>query len=304
MERTFYSHGKLLLTAEYVVLDGATALAIPTKKGQSLKVSHNGEANNMIHWMSYTLNNDCWFEDTFSISKHGIVAATDTKTSAILCEILKAAQQLNPLFLTEIKERTVTTHLEFPKNWGLGSSSTLISNIAQWAQVDPFKLLFNSFKGSGYDIAAAQAKSAFLYEVKNEVPKIVPSPLHWSFKDQLFFVHLNKKQDSKEGISAYKARQAKQQFDIAAFSAISEAMLHAANLTDFEKLIVEHEEATSSIIGLPTVKQQYFSSYNGAIKSLGAWGGDFVLATGTAKDMAYFKEMGYETILPFSEMCL
>ena len=36
---TYYSNGKLLITGEYVVLDGATALAIPTKYGQSLCVS-------------------------------------------------------------------------------------------------------------------------------------------------------------------------------------------------------------------------------------------------------------------------
>ena len=30
----FYSHGKLLLTAEYAVLEGVKALAIPTKRGQ------------------------------------------------------------------------------------------------------------------------------------------------------------------------------------------------------------------------------------------------------------------------------
>ena len=39
MEKTFYSNGKLLLTGEYVVLDGATALAIPTKYGQYLEIS-------------------------------------------------------------------------------------------------------------------------------------------------------------------------------------------------------------------------------------------------------------------------
>jgi len=38
-KRTFYSHGKLLLTAEYVILDGAKALALPTKFGQEMEIS-------------------------------------------------------------------------------------------------------------------------------------------------------------------------------------------------------------------------------------------------------------------------
>ena len=38
MEKTYYSNGKLLLTGEYVVLDGAEALAVPTRFGQNLTV--------------------------------------------------------------------------------------------------------------------------------------------------------------------------------------------------------------------------------------------------------------------------
>ena len=37
--QTFYGHGKLLLTGEYAVLDGAKALSIPTRFGQSLEVT-------------------------------------------------------------------------------------------------------------------------------------------------------------------------------------------------------------------------------------------------------------------------
>ena len=49
-QTTFRSHGKLLLTGEYVVLDGALSLAIPTVFGQDLKVENNtfGE----LHWIS------------------------------------------------------------------------------------------------------------------------------------------------------------------------------------------------------------------------------------------------------------
>ena len=36
MKKSFFSHGKLLLTGEYLVLDGSKALAIPTQKGQEI----------------------------------------------------------------------------------------------------------------------------------------------------------------------------------------------------------------------------------------------------------------------------
>lgn len=35
---SFKSNGKLLLTGEYLVLDGAVALALPTKMGQIMTV--------------------------------------------------------------------------------------------------------------------------------------------------------------------------------------------------------------------------------------------------------------------------
>ena len=44
----FYSHGKVLLTAEYAVLEGVKALSLPTKKGQSLTVEYN--KNKTIEW--------------------------------------------------------------------------------------------------------------------------------------------------------------------------------------------------------------------------------------------------------------
>ena len=43
--QTFYSNGKLLLTGEYLVIDGAKALAIPTQKGQSLSVKETEEGS-------------------------------------------------------------------------------------------------------------------------------------------------------------------------------------------------------------------------------------------------------------------
>ena len=48
--QTFYSHGKLLISAEYAVLDGALALALPTKFGQSLQVEST--PNQKIVWKS------------------------------------------------------------------------------------------------------------------------------------------------------------------------------------------------------------------------------------------------------------
>lgn len=296
----FHSNGKLLLTGEYVVLDGATALAIPTKYGQSLEVSSS--KNEGIYWESFDEKNNIWFEGNFKISDRQIASQnpSDLVRNQLL-KILQSAQKLNPEFLSNNEGIQVKTKLDFPRNWGLGTSSTLINNVAQWANVDGFALLAKSFGGSGYDIAAAQNDSPILYELKNGNPKFRKIHLPWDFTDSLFFVHLNKKQDSKDGIDRYKNASVHEK-TIQRISDISNKLLMCYSLSDFEKLMDVHEEIISEIINLPTIKKQLFSDYPNTIKSLGAWGGDFVLATGDASNIDYFRRKGFETIVPFAEM--
>ena len=64
---TFYSNGKLLITGEYVVLDGAKSLALPTKFGQNLSVE-KVDSNQLIHWVSYDHDGSIWFEATIPFS--------------------------------------------------------------------------------------------------------------------------------------------------------------------------------------------------------------------------------------------
>ena len=306
----FYSNGKLLLTGEYLVLDGAKALAIPTKFGQDLLVESIQEPE--LVWASFTNTGNCWFEAVFDLPKLRLKSASfnsDKEGSAefiaeTLLEILQEAKRLNPDFLNDKNGFLVKTKLTFPRNWGLGSSSTLINSIASWAKVDAFQLLWNSFKGSGYDVACAQNNSPIFYQIQNQKPVVKQVDFNPSFKENLFFVFLNQKQDSKEGIATYKEQQKDLSKEINRVSEISEGFLKASSLIDFEKIVVEHEQIISKIIHLKPVKERLFSDYFGEIKSLGAWGGDFVLATGNAETPKYFKNRGFETVLPYSEMIL
>ena len=90
---------------------------------------------------------------------------------------------------------------------------------------------------------------------------------------------------------------------LAEISDLCKSMEQVSDLAAFELLIREAEKIMSAVLDRPRIKEQYFSDFPGEIKSLGSWGGDFILATGDfAETQAYFSEKGYETILPFSEM--
>ena len=78
-----------------------------------------------------------------------------------LTVLLRAMNHLCPAFNKTGLE--LATNLDFPQEWGLGSSSTLINNLGQWLQINPYELLEKSFGGSGYDIAAAQSRSPLFY---------------------------------------------------------------------------------------------------------------------------------------------
>jgi len=219
-------------------------------------------------------------------------------------QLLKTAKRLNPEFLKSTKGYQVTTSLDFSRDWGLGSSSTLINNIANWADVDAYKLLESSFGGSGYDIACAQHSEAIMYQLKDNQRLVKSVDFNPKFSEHLYFVHLNKKQNSRDGIARYKAQKANLPPIISQISAISKLMLNCDSLLTFQALMTYHETIISKLVQLPTVKEEFFSDFNGAVKSLGAWGGDFILVASKNNPSNYFKNKGYNTLISYAEMIL
>ena len=308
LKTTYRSNGKLLVTGEYAVLDGAVSLALPTKYGQTLIVEPSTKKG--INWIAYDHENQPWLTAFFTMEElllkpEASVLKTTISEDRYLLAVLQTANSLNPDLLKEASGFDVTTHLEFPKNWGLGTSSTLINNLAQWFKVDPYLLLELTFGGSGYDIAAAQNDNPFTYERhegKNNALNVHFDPL---FKDELFFVHLGKKQNSRESIQHYRKQpKTKLAMDIKKISNLTSQFLACETLNEFELLIEIHETIISKLIDTPKVKLKLFPDFKGTVKSLGGWGGDFVLATGTEADMGYFRDKGYHSIIRYSEMVL
>ncbi|MBV1888579.1 MAG: GHMP kinase [Urechidicola sp.] len=308
--KKFYSNGKLLLTGEYLVLDGAKSLAIPTKFGQDLVVQKIHEQN--LIWESFDNQNNCWFQAEFRMSDLRIInetfdtASENSKESIAqtLQKILLTAKEMNSVFLNNEGGFIVKTNLTFPRDWGLGTSSTLINNIAQWAKANAFELLNNSFGGSGYDIACAQNNVPITFQLQNEKPLVETVNFNPSFSENLYFVHLNIKQDSKKAIQRYRENKENIKEGIFGVSQLTDEIIVCNSLIDFEKMLFEHEQIISKIIKNKPIKEVLFNNYFGEVKSLGAWGGDFVLATGNKNTPQYFKEKGFETVIPFNDMIL
>ena len=305
MKKEFYSNGKLLITGEYLVLDGAKALALPTKFGQNLIVEKT--KNQVIKWISYDADGSIWIDFQLSfqdILKKNTLGESESVKNTLI-EILHQGYLLNPDFIDNSEGYHITTQLTFPRNWGLGTSSTLINNIAQWLEIDAFVLLNNSFGGSGYDIACAQNDSPILYHLDNGKPIIETVSFEPQFAENLHFVYLEKKQSSKASIVSYYNNKNEALSDnIITNNKITSAVLKAKTLQEFAIALEEHEAEMSNILEMQTIKESLFPDFNGIIKSLGAWGGDFVLAISKENPADYFNQRSFRTIVSYKDMIL
>lgn len=302
MKKEFRSNGKLLLTAEYFVLDNAKAIALPTKLGQKL-LFEKAKSGNKIHWKSIDFENNIWFEALFSLADFAVIQTSQPQISDRLQQIFNAIHHQNNSFFSDESSYFFETQLEFPQHWGLGSSSTLLANLSQLAQINPYQLLQQTFGGSGYDIACAFSNQPITFQKDKECIKIENINLSKDITQHFAFVFLNKKQDSRQGIELYKSVSKNQVF-IEKITSISEKIISSKSIEAVENLLNEHESILCKHLGLPKVKNLYFNDYTGIVKSLGAWGGDFVLITKKENYRKYFKKKGFEVVLDYEEIIL
>ena len=294
------------MTGEYLVLKGALALALPLKLGQSLQVSLADTDTRRLHWVTQQPDK-AWFSVVFDTDTLQPVTTDDPAKAEKLASILKAIRQLKPRAFYGGDLR-IRTHLDFNPEWGLGSSSTLIANLARWAEVDPYELLRLTFGGSGYDIACATAEQAIYYQLIDGKPQTETTKYNPFFAEHLYFVYLGQKQSSSKEIKAFleKANPVDLQKDIEAVSEISRAVPQCENLDEFGMLMQCHERIIARCIGQEPV-QKRFPDFEGVLKSLGAWGGDFILAATEWDEKQvkeYFKKKGLNVVFSYGEIVL
>jgi mevalonate kinase len=323
----FYGHGKILFNSEYMILAGAKGLVLPSLLGQSMKVEVRRSHSNFIYWRSYNIQGQEWFFAQFEPWNLKLVSE-ETPEAKFLQSILQEARRLNIHFLREQGDVYVETRLEFPQEWGLGSSSSLIYNVAQWAYVSSLQLHRAVSKGSGFDVVAAGLGHPFSFWLDDGAAQ------HWetnqgvlSFADKLYFLPLGKKTNSELATKEFRDRlellDAKQKKSLVShFDTIHECLLAANNFVELRSLIENHETSLSQFLEIEKVSTRFHNILNLnftndeqwknlweniTMKSLGAWGGDMVLVASelpAEKLSEFFNNYFNLPLIPFKDLVL
>lgn len=299
-----YAHGKLMITGEYSVLDGAKSLAIPTKAGQHFRAKTLSSDANLLYWVALNAKNEIWLNLIFDKSNFECLNS-ESKEAFLLTTILQQIRKQQKDFLTEKNDTAVETALEFPNEWGLGSSATLIANIARWSGVSAYHLLQDTIGGSGYDVYCAVNDNPIFFQKNKDAITVNQAMFHPVFSDKVYFVYTGKKQLSSAGIQLYKNKIFDKQKLAVAISTLTDKIATCTTLADFEQYIMQHEALISDALGLPKVKDSLLPELDGCAKSLGAWGGDFVLLTTRSSRKAlhdYLHTKNIHTLFSYDEM--
>lgn len=289
----FSAHGKLMLFGEYVVMRGIPSLAFPTTLGQTLEVF----PSEFFSWTSFETGK-LWFSMRFDADLN-ILETNNESVAQKLMQILADAKAQKPdLFENPL---SFETQSNFNRAWGFGSSATLISLIAQWSDLDAYAINEKHFGGSGYDIACATASAPIWYN--RETKEVRNFNLPKAIADKLLFVYSGKKQNSQQEVTRFGETEIQEEV-LSKLKNIIEQITETDNIEQFETYIEQHETILSKILQRPTLKSTDFPDYPFSIKSLGAWGGDFFMATCRDLDEAkiYFIDSGRDTMFTFNEL--
>jgi len=295
----YYSCGKLLISGEYLILRGARGLALPTSKGQHLEVSPIEV--DLFEFESLDEQGENWFRARYSLPELMLISSNSEPQAIKLQSLLKLIQQQKPRFFKKGGGLRFISKLDFARDWGLGSSSTFINNLAQWAEMDPFQLSEQSFGGSAYDVVTAQEGQPILYNRVGNSYNVISASISRDLHPRLWFIHMGQKQDSAAEVARF-AELSVSDRDIDEVTRLSEQMASTDSLESFENCIERHEILLSRILGTKSASERFADYAAGRVKYLGAWGGDFMLATGRESDMDYFRAQGLHTIIPYKKM--
>ncbi|MFP4288286.1 MAG: hypothetical protein ACLFQS_03430 [Bacteroidales bacterium] len=297
MEQTF-SHGKIILFGEYAVLEGNDAVCLPLATGQKLEIQKNDHQKICWQW-SYKNTIIADFSlDPITLQPHEISQGDPAWAAGLITAIRKQ----NNIFLTD-SGYNVRFINHFPHDWGLGSSSATIASLCRIAGADPYIVNDQVMGGSGADIACTDKKNWFVYRKKKSIPQTWFIPFDFPFQQHVVFVYSGQKQATAEHLKQVKEKSERKHFNASEINTLVYRCFSSNTVAELMSNIQMHEQLISEHTGHSPLGGK-FPDFNGQIKSLGAWGGDFFMAVSLENQSDvknYFQKKGFGLCFTWDE---
>jgi mevalonate kinase len=293
-----------MLCGEYAVTIGVEALALPVSAGQWMHVWEfdSPASQDRIIWEAKELGGETWLNEGFALPLVESVEDDSVERKTLLKLLMMAPKET----WKSGKSYRIETQLEFDRKSGLGSSSTLVSNFAQFAGLDAQRLQRKVFGGSGYDVAVGSVGRGLVFWKDGDENHWGPWSLNASLTENWFVVFLGEKQNSRASLNNVKERlQEIQQDDfmLHQLQQVAGAVKMAQQITMLEAGLEMWQALLGMSLGLETPYQQFgFQPVKGGLcKWLGAWGGDMLLVNQTFLTTQSAQLKSY-TIQPWNQL--
>ncbi len=283
-----------MISGEYAVLNGALSLAVPTRLGQHLIARVDADIRG-LKWEAFRPDGSIWFDAFFDENGHSNALENDDRIR-LLGRLIEHAAGAG----VWQQSWSVRTQLEFDPEWGLGSSSTLVALLADWTGKDPFDLFFENFDGSGCDLAVALERAPILYRLDKGLPKWERVSIHPPL-DALWLHYTGKKQRSSEEVKSYRKQSMPEAGILDEISALSKSFAHSSDAKIWAEAMKKHEKLLANLTSKTPYKLQNIIDNEIVTKSLGAWGGDFILILSKNSPEGRFTPEKGSFTLPFSD---
>lgn len=308
MQQSFFAHGKVMLCGEYSVLSGTESLALPVHPGQWLNVWEvpATTATSRIIWQASDENGP-WFDCRIDTEIMHVAETNHPEMAEVLLKLFREIKQRNPELLAH-KTIRMETLCQFNRDFGLGSSSSLVAILSNWSGTDAFALQRAAFGGSGYDAAVSKTGKPICYWLENEAPNWSAWALDPALTGHWYLAFPGQKQNSRTSVSyktdALKALKsnvmALQQLNtcVQAVKFPRSIPMLEAMLELLQALLAEHLQLPRAYEDLQIQPVQ-----GGLCKWLGAWGGDVLLVNEKILQdyPVVFETM---TVIPWNELVI
>jgi len=302
MQYTFqyHSNGSFLLTGEYLVSEGSQAIVLPLKKGQTLVIKPIKE--DLLIWEDI-YNEETLFTAVFSTDQIDIIESTDGEKASFVGDVLKTAMD-HLASLSSLPGYYIKAIHNYPIHLDPGTRPALIACVAEWFNINPFRLSRAIMKDAGYGIAGARSSKPILYQLVDTSPDYKHIALNPSYTGNIYFVYAG----DHEGLSGEREQiehTGNLPHVIPKIREINKNIIQSGSLEDFEHALLEYEQFLSGLLNEKSVQERLFDDFPGVIKPLVTHNSKFLLVTwkGSMSELReFFAGYNLQTLFQWDEL--